>query len=580
MSASQAHCADVLLHHYAAGRPGRVACVVGGSVDMRYLRRKLGRKLRALDVRIEVYHSELLVDDSIIRPSRLLLLITEMLYAKDWNRVRRSLECVFDMCECHRIRQGLVVSTRDYGWCDVLETLPITQSMERRRHCIALEDPHVYRALTLTHLPRENGNEMPWWQRHWHAPHDFIGFPLPDIFPIHQRLRTLLQGTRSPRDPGAYDWRDARLSFNSLPLGNLLTESFSHRLADGQRMAVLLLVCAVQLTSGAAFAPVFQSTRHLVSDRDRLWRLLETGCFLRGFLCSAGQTSVEVGLAAMAFQNVGTMDGIEVGALQTLDGFQFRELCASLPRRVSSAMTLVLEEVMWVMKLYLEKVLQSLAEWPWAPRGVNAPAIQRVARLPAVSVRQVAAFLGEISCTAAAVRAWGKDAPSGFVFEINPLQEDLIGFKCTPPVLCKDPEHGYTIQDASSLYRLEEVLRAYGCRTWWGDLISGRSSEYVLVGALDVYFHLAEYDEQTDEIDAGDEAHELFVSKSKARPAHNNISCADDRFSVYFATRPQWLLNPATHPQTTPQKRRAVHALKRHVLPDRMYLNCTVVGPA
>lgn len=581
-------CVERLREHFEANRPGRVACVVGGSSDMRYIRHKLWRSLRELNVRIQIYHSELLFDDGLVEFSKLLLLITETLYATECCGLRRSMQVVFDMCECHRMRQGLKgAGPEGYGWCDILETLPITQQMGRKRQLTARSDGQVYRPLE-SHLPWDHGDEMPWRDRYWHAPHGFLEFPLPDTYPNRWRIDRLLRGTWPPRETSSFRWRNAPLSFNSLPLGNLLSDAVQqhprHGSAAGQRMAMLLLVCAAQLTAGAAFAPLFQSTRHLISSRPQVWKLVEAGCSLRGFLSSGGRTSVVVGLAALALQNVGQLSDIMVDALETIDGLAFRDFCDLLPPRASSALPLLLREVMWTMGEYLDTLLANLANWAWMPPGYTIPTVDDAARAPAAPMRDVVRFLEGVSCQAVTKSNGDERAPCGFTFDINPYDE-ARGFECTQPILHYVPPQGFTIPDATRLDRLDSVLNKYGCCTRWDatggatlwQRVSRRGGVYVLLIALDVYFHLADLDRSTDEWDSDEEEPHI---DNESRDACENIKSTDKHLDVHLATRPLWLLNPATHPENSTAGPMAVYALKRHVLPDRMFLTCTVLGPA
>ena len=308
--------------------PGGVALVLGGSVDIRRVRKGVKQPLRENDVKVYVLHATLWGEKfrKFNPKGKFLILSTETLFRKSYKSLRDRLYLVFDMCEKHEVQRPLLSSPemewlQQFGHCDVLVTIDITRREQERRRALLWEESYVPKVVVAAEtMPNIELSSTQMYQICGREP--FIGCPLPGVHP-NDTFWDFVFGWST--ESGTFEvHHEETLSFNSLPLNFLLLEATNPRNSKHQRVAAILMVAAVQVVSSRGFAPVFQHGRTLAFNSHVVWDMTETSVFLDCFLTAGGRWSKEAALTFLAWQyTVRRQRRVEM--LRNLEGRRFEE---------------------------------------------------------------------------------------------------------------------------------------------------------------------------------------------------------------------------------------------------------------
>ncbi len=345
--------------------PGGVALVVGGSQDMRDVRGRIKKSLKDREIDIYMLHASLWGRN--LRPrGKYLLLATKTLFSGRFSNLRNQLQFVFDMCEEHKVLQPEIFSAdmewlKEFGRCDVLLTVSITAEEQKRRRQVLLRSHNRIR-----YWPKIEITESSWdprqmclfdiWDNAGRLP--FIGFPLPDLYPNGDFWDYIFGWSDVPAHFGERD--DEQVQFNSIPINFLLKEATSPRHTPQQRIALTFAVCAVQLVSCNAFAPIFQHKRALLFDHQTVWAVTETSVFICSFLSAGGKWSKEATLVYLALQH---KQQRSVTELVNLEGRTYDYYLQPWEEDLSWRFRTLLAEMMKVISDFQQHVLTDLQKW-------------------------------------------------------------------------------------------------------------------------------------------------------------------------------------------------------------------------
>eukprot|EP00929_Paragymnodinium_shiwhaense_P067566 TRINITY_DN33989_c0_g1_i1.p1 TRINITY_DN33989_c0_g1~~TRINITY_DN33989_c0_g1_i1.p1 ORF type:complete len:641 (-),score=77.47 TRINITY_DN33989_c0_g1_i1:17-1939(-) len=591
-------------HYYPRYKwPGRVALVVGGSADIKQVYRGVKKQTDYMKVRIITYHSELLMDGHDHRhelPEHFLLLITESLFSQDWSSIRYRLDKIFDTCEVHRMQSGPL---HGFGLCDILTILQITY-LERDKRSSAVADGRyvpIQRSLP-THQEEEWTREYKWRR----FQHPFMGFKLPDMRPDPKRLSSLLEGWRRAQ---LRDWRpkEAYVSFNSIPLGNLLIDSLSVDIGPVRKLTLILYVCAVQLVSSSAFSGLFQAERHLLRAKDRVWKLTETTCLLNIFLTSRGQTSLEVGIVFLCLQTFAGDHNKDSRHLRntegrTLDDLSNNSLDVNIFREILQRVGAVLQEVITVTREFAEQTLSYLQQWPWKPQPhyvltwydaswVRPPPAQDMIEF---LQRHIVAATTEITQH---VPPEGRhledgidDSPTGFSFPINTRAGEGFYVGASPLVERHQDDYPQAVQLNTWTVEMLEDIAYYGCRhkPLQDEAIFEQDGavagdDYLLLFGVLMHEQMMAYDRTWrlqrqalgDVGGGGEEQHNYEGGRREDRVEWYGRNDLD----VIASGLPVWAFNGRVNPVHTGTAMR-LYSCKRHAMPDRVFLDAPLLAPA
>ena len=253
---------------------------------------------------------------------------------------------------------------KQFGRCDALLTVSISpEDFARRRGLLGRAYRPKMEVLVLDPLLSAwqlSINEI--WSKAGRLP--FVGIQLPDVYPNDLFWDYLFGWSTERSHFNAKEGGDF-LSFNSLPLNFLLEETVAPCRSPKDRIALSLLVCAVQLVSSRGFAPIFQHKRALTFDPDTVWYVTETSVWMELFLSAAGKWSKEATLTYMALQ---WKQGVPIVKLRNLEdhtftyyfeGFNERHQTERLSERFIS----LLEEMMWLMLEFQGQLMVHLQHW-------------------------------------------------------------------------------------------------------------------------------------------------------------------------------------------------------------------------
>ena len=357
---------DVESHWLDNWPVGGVALVVGGSQDMRDVRRQIRKSLKDKEINIYTLHAGLWGKKK-LRKGKYLLLTTKTLFSKKCSKLRNQLWDVFDMCEEHKLLQPPISSTdmkwlKEFGQCDVLLTVSITEVEQKRRRQVLLPERIRYWTKFQITDSSWDAREMPLpyiWKNAGRLP--FIGFPLPGLYPNGDFWDYIFGWSDVPASFGERD--DERVQFNSIPI-NFLSEGAAGTTnpchTQQNRIALTFAVCAVQLVSCNAFAPIFQQKRALLFDHQTVWAVTETSVFICSFLSAGGKWSKEATLVYLALQH---KQQRSVTELVNLEGRTYEYYLQPWEKDLSWRFRELLEEMMQVMSDFQRHVLTDLQKW-------------------------------------------------------------------------------------------------------------------------------------------------------------------------------------------------------------------------
>lgn len=395
------------LHNWPVGG---VALVLGGSVDIRKVRKEVKKPLRSQDVSIHILHATLWGEKfRKFKPKgRFLLLATETLFRKKYSSLRNMLWVVFDMCEKHERQTPQIHTTemdflRQFGHCEVQVTVDITRGEQKRRKDLLFDE----NSGRCRYRPKREVNDDSMADTNlldceiWRicGCEDFVGFPLPGVHP-DDAFWDYLFGWSTDRGTFQTHSED-RLGFNSLPINFLLREATSGNQPQ-KRLAAILMVAAVQLVSSRGFAPVFQHGRTLAFDSHTVWDMTETAVFLDCFLTGGGRWSKEATLTSLAWQYVFQRRQC-VWELRNLDGRTVQDYLdgeVELRWKLQS----LLEELLRIMDDFHLRLRDELKAWceKWnlphlsddpsildAPHGPSGEVLEKVMQQAATKAHRV-----------------------------------------------------------------------------------------------------------------------------------------------------------------------------------------------
>eukprot|EP00435_Cladocopium_sp_Y103_P009002 s4703_g2.t1 len=343
---------------------GGVALVVGGSVDMRTVRKHVKEDLKSKEIEIYMLHATLWGRRFRPRAGKYLLLATETLFSKKFSGLRNRLWVVFDMCEKHEMLQPEPSSEemqwlRQFGRCDVLLTVSITpeEQLRRRRLLGTRYHPNrrVFVADQVVSKWQLSTNQI--WNKAGRLP--FVGFPLPDVY-SNDTFWDQLFGWSTDESHFREQQRGDFVSFNSLPLNFLLEEITKPQRSQDERSALSLVVCAVQLVSSRGFAPIFQHKRALTFDPQTVWDITETSVLMDLFLSAAGKWSKEATLAFLALQY---KQRTPIKKLRNLEDRTFSYYLREWESALCLRFEKLLDEMMWLMLDFYQALVDDLHRW-------------------------------------------------------------------------------------------------------------------------------------------------------------------------------------------------------------------------
>eukprot|EP00438_Fugacium_kawagutii_P030553 Skav236002 [mRNA] locus=scaffold348:508767:511115:+ [translate_table: standard] len=393
-----------------------VALVVGGSVEMRLVRKRVEEDLERNNIKIYELHASIWTDKMQQEGGWYLLLATETLFSIDHEDIRNKLEFVFDMCEKHRILQPkpssvLMERLKKFGLCDVLATEPITHREQQERikllggrYCPIKEIPETHCKFPTWQLGPEEAGGLP-----------FVGFPLPDKY-LNDRFLDDLFGRSKKKSVRENQAGGEKVSFNSLPLNFLLEEAVNSRRSQQERMEFGLAVCAVQLVSSRTLAPIFQHKRTLMYEDRTVWNVVETSVFMLNFLSAGGNWSREATLVHLALQY---KRGVPIEELQNLQGFTFYYYLQWWERDMKQRFKTLLKEMMRLMEQLETQLLSRLCLWCRESYPAGRP-LEMTIRPQDIS-DEIGHFLEEAMKDAAEKASKIPGCPFLFVFSIDSI---------------------------------------------------------------------------------------------------------------------------------------------------------------
>ena len=572
--------------------PGGVALVVGGSMDMREVRGQIKEVLKDKEIDIYMLHAGLWGRS--LRPiGKYLLLATKTLFSGTYSNLRNQLFVVLDTCEEHRVLQP-EVSERDwlneFGRCDVLLTVSITAEEQKRRRQVLLRSRRRIR-----YWPKIEITESSWdarqmslfdiWGNAGRLP--FIGFPLPDLYQKNDFWDYIFGWSNVPARFGERD--GDQVQFNSIPINFLLEGTTNPRHSPQERIALTFAVCAVQLVSCNAFAPIFQYKRALLFDHQTVWAVTETSVFICSFLSAAGKWSKEATLVFLALQH---KQHRSVTELVNLEGRTYDYYLQPWEEDLSWRFRKLLEEMMQVMSDFQQHVLTDLHDWCTKHPELGRPPSNDGFNFQG-SPESIGRFLESVMRDAAIAASNVQTAESvprfNFVFPMQSTRPMPSKCQLHTSRLSRSQARISTTRYSQAfekvfkhLFHQSDYPRQEGDTAVF-PFARGSSKEDRLLGATMFLNLLLKHDEDLDNEDSGEwqlhtvnsrEMHdELFTFPS---PSWRRWSERVVENNIRFATTPLQFISPGA-PEDFEDS--AIYVLKRFATPDLLVLSSCIICP-
>ena len=572
--------------------PGGVALVVGGSMDMREVRGQIKEVLKDKEIDIYMLHAGLWGRN--LRPiGKYLLLATKTLFSGTYSNLRNQLFVVLDTCEEHRVLQP-EISERDwlneFGRCDVLLTVSITAEEQKRRRQVLLRSRRRIR-----YWPKIEITESSWdarqmslfdiWDNAGRLP--FIGFPLPDLYQKNDFWDYIFGWSNVPARFGERD--GDQVQFNSIPINSLLEGTTNPRHSPQERIALTFAVCAVQLVSCNAFAPIFQYKRALLFDHQTVWAVTETSVFICSFLSAAGKWSKEATLVFLALQH---KQQRSVTELVNLEGRTYDYYLQPWEEDLSWRFRKLLEEMMQVMSDFQQHVLTDLHDWCTKYPELGRPPSNDGFNFQG-SPESIGRFLESVMRDAAIAASNVQTAESvprfNFVFPMQSTRPMPSKCQLHTSRLSRSQARISTTRYSQAfekvfkhLFHQSDYPRQEGDTAVF-PFARGSSKEDRLLGATMFLNLLLEHDEDLDNEDSGEwqlhtvnsrEMHdELFTFPS---PSWRRWSERVVENNIRFATTPLQFISPGA-PEHFEDS--AIYVLKRFATPDLLVLSSCIICP-